>query len=59
MGLHGLEQGYLYFYFLYDEPDMGTSYEWIIIGQLRKCLTPGQEEKRELEELEIKLERVG
>jgi hypothetical protein len=27
------------------------SYEWIIIGQLRKCLTASQKEKEELVDL--------
>jgi hypothetical protein len=26
-------------------------YEWIIIGHLRKCMTPGQKEKEGLEDL--------
>jgi hypothetical protein len=34
---------------LTDEGGQNMSYKWIIIGQLRKCLTQHQNEKEELE----------
>jgi hypothetical protein len=36
---------------LTDYSGQGMSYEWIIIGQLRDCMTPGQKEKEKLEYL--------
>jgi hypothetical protein len=36
---------------LTDYSGQGMSYEWIIIGQPREYITPGQKEKEKLENL--------